>query len=187
MIRINLLPREERVRRRTMPAIKLPALAGAVVPFVVLGAVAGGIGVTSTFQGREVAQLEADIAQLRSESESYKPQLEKIRQITQKRQEVGNRLDIIAKLDQERYYRVKLLDEVARAVPENVWLSKLEEQGGHKFALEGVTFSNFLVARFMQQLEITPHWENVELSIAQRGKIDGYDVVQFSMVSGAQP
>jgi type IV pilus assembly protein PilN len=187
VIRINLLPREERARRRTMPTIKIPALGGVFVPFIVLGAVASGIVATSTFQGREIAQLETEIAQLRRESESYKPQLEKIRQITQKRQEVGNRLDIIAKLDQERYYRVKLMDEVSRAVPENVWLTKLEEQGGRKFALEGVTFSNFLVARFMKQLEATPHWEGVELGVAQQGKIDGFDVVQFSLVSGTQP
>jgi hypothetical protein len=39
----------------------------------------------------------------------------------------------------------------------------------------------------MQDLEATGHWQNVELSVAKQGKIDGYDVVQFSMVSGAQP
>jgi Tfp pilus assembly protein PilN len=79
------------------------------------------------------------------------------------------------------------MDEVARSVPENLWLTKVEEQAGTRFAVEGVTFSNFIVARFMQQLDAAPHWSDVELSVAQQGKIDGYDVVQFSLVSGAQP
>ena len=72
-------------------------------------------------------------------------------------------------------------------MPENLWLSKVAELPDKQFAIEGVTFSNFIVARFMQDLEATGHWQNVELSVAQQGKIDGYDVVQFSMVSGAQP
>ena len=107
--------------------------------------------------------------------------------ITQQRQEVANRLDIIAKLDQERYFRVKVLDEISRCVPENMWLTKLDEQAGHSFAVEGVTFSNILVARFMSELEAAPHWQKVELGVAQQGKIDSYEVVQFSLVSGAQP
>ena len=117
MIRINLLPREERTRRRTLPKIQVPAL-GAAVPFVVLGVVVAGIATTHATQVRRIADLEAKVAELRRESASYAPQLEKIREITQKRQEVRNRLDIIAKLDQERYFRVRLMDEVAQTLPE---------------------------------------------------------------------
>lgn len=186
MIRINLLPREERVRKRSMPTIKLPAL-GAAVPFVVLGVVGGSIFVLGSTQGREVKRLETEVASLQKEAQSYKPQLEKIRQITQKRQEVSNRLDIIARLDQERYFRVKLMDEMSRCVPDNLWVTKVEEAAGRKFAFEGVTFSNFIVARFMTELEGAPHFQNVELNVAQQGKIDKFDVVQFSLVTGAQP
>lgn len=186
MIRINLLPREERVRKRNMPTIKLPAM-GAAVPFVVLGVVGSAIFVLAANQGREVTRMQTEVASLQKEAQSYKPQLEKIRQITQKRQEVSNRLDIIARLDQERYFRVKLMDEMSRCVPDNLWVTKVEETGGRKFALEGVTFSNFIVARFMTELEGAPHFQNVELNVAQQGKIDKFDVVQFSLVTGAQP
>jgi len=186
VIRINLLPREERVRKRTMPTIKLPAM-GAAVPFVVLGLVAGGVFVLAANLNREVHRLETEVAALRQEAQSYKPQLEKIRQITQQRQEVSNRLDIIARLDQERYFRVKLMDEMSRCVPDNLWVTKLEETAGRQFALEGVTFSNFIVARFMTELEDAPHFQNVELNIAQEGMIDKFDVVQFSLMTGAQP
>jgi type IV pilus assembly protein PilN len=180
------MPRDEVARRRTMPKIKLPAV-GAFVPLVVLGGVIAAIATVHTTQARQIASLEQEVAALEREAQAFKPQLERIRQITQKRQEVANRLDIIAKLDQERYFRVKLLDEVSRCVPENMWLTKFDEQSGRSFALEGVTFSNILVARFMNELDAAPHWQNVELGVAQQGKIDTYDVVQFSVVSGAQP
>ncbi len=186
MIRINLMPREERATRRAMPTIKLPDI-GAFVPFVLAGAVVAAIGTVHTMQSRQVAQLENDIATLQRESEAFKPQLARIRDITQKRQEVANRLDIIAKLDQERYYRVKLMDEVSRCVPDNMWLTKVDEMDNHKFRIEGVTFSNMIVAHFMEQLEGAPHWNNVELGQAEQGKIEKFDVVQFSLVSGSQP
>jgi len=186
VIRINLMPREERPRRRALPTIKLPAL-GAFVPALLGSAVVAGIAAVHTLQVRHVAQLESEISRLQEESESYKPQLARIHEITQKRQEVANRLDIIAKLDQERYYRVKLMDELSRSVPENMWLTKMDEQADHKFQIEGVTFSNMIVARFMNQVEQAPHWNNVELGVAQQGKIDKFDVVQFTLVSGSQP
>jgi type IV pilus assembly protein PilN len=189
VIRINLLPREERVRRRTIAApkmVRMPAL-GAFVPLAVLGLVGAAVVVTHTRQVARIRGFEQEIAALQKEAESYKPQLEKIRQITQQRQEVSNRLDIISALDRERYFRVRLMDEVARSMPDNMWLSKVAEQGDHRFAVEGVTFSNFIVARFMQDLEATPHWEALELGVIERGKIDGYNVMQFSMTATGQP
>lgn len=186
MIRINLMPREERTRKRKLPAVKVPAV-GAAVPFVVLGAVVGALSVVGTMQQRQLRVLEGEIAALRHESESYKPQLERIRQITQKRQEVGNRLDIISRLDQQRYFRVKVLDQLSRSTPDNLWISKFHEQNGTSFAVEGVTFSNFIVARFMQDLESQPQFRDVELNVVQKGTIDKYEVVQFGLVTGAQP
>lgn len=186
MIRINLMPREERVRKRKLPVMRVPAV-GAAVPFVVVGAVVGALAVVGTVQQRDVQKIESEIVSLRLESESYKPQLERIRQITQKRQEVGNRLDIISRLDQQRYFRVKLLDQLSRSTPDNLWISKFNEQNGNSFALEGVTFSNFIVARFMQDLESQPQFQGVELNVVQKGNIDKYDVVQFGLVTGAQP
>lgn len=186
MIRINLLPREERTRRRTLPKIQVPAV-GAAVPFLLLGVVAGLIAVSHATQARRLADLQAHVAELRRESDSYAPQLQKIREITQKRQEVRNRLDIIAKLDHERYFRVRLMDEVAQNLPQNLWLTKVQEGANHQFTVEGVTFSNFIVARFMQDLESSPHWNGVELGVAQQGRIEGYDVVKFTLASGAEP
>ena len=180
------MPHEDVAHRRSLPKLKLPAL-GAFVPVVVLGAVVAGIATVYTTQARLIANYQKDIAELKQEAEGYRPQLARIREITQKRQEVANRLDIIAKLDQERYFRVKIMDEISRCVPENMWLTKVDESNGRSFAVEGVTFSNIIVARFMSELEAAPHWQNVELGVAQQGKIDKYDVVQFSLVSGAQP
>ena len=50
---------------------------------------------------------------------------------------------------------MKLVDELSRCVPEHLWLTSYEEQG-NKVQIEGVTFSNLLVADFMTRLEASP-------------------------------
>ena len=186
MIRINLLPQEERARQRRLPTIKIPQV-GAVVPFVALGIVVALIATTATVQGRKLSKLKNDVEVARVESEKYRPQLEKIRQITQKRQEVRSRLDIIASLDRQRYFRVQLLDELTRSIPENLWISSVAELSANSFQIEGVTFSNFNVAKFMQNLEKSEQFTGVDLNVAEKGSIDDLDVVQFSLISGVTP
>jgi type IV pilus assembly protein PilN len=138
-------------------------------------------------QSRQVAKLEHAIAEARREQESYKPQLEKIRDITQKREEVRARLDIIARLDRERYYRVQLLDELSRSLPENLWLTGVSELAERRFKIDGVTFSNFIVARFMESLEGAERWREVDLDVAQKGEMEDVEVVKFTLFSNALP
>ena len=186
MIRINLLPQEERSRQRRLPTIKVPKV-GAVVPFVALGLVVAMIATTATVQGRKLSKLKGNLEVAELESKKYRPQLEKIRQITQRRQEVRSRLDMIASLDRQRYFRVQLLDELSRSIPDNLWISSVSELSKSSFQIEGVTFSNFNVAKFMQNLEASDQFSGVDLGVAERGSIDDLDVVQFSLISGARP
>jgi len=186
VIRINLLPQEERSRQRRLPSLKVPKV-GAIVPFVALGVVMLLIAVTATVQGRNLSQLKSDLEVAEIESQKHKPQLEKIRQITQRRQEVRSRLDMIASLDRQRYFRVQLLDELSRSIPENLWISSFSELSKDSFQIDGVTYSNFNVAKFMQNLEKSETFCNVDLSVAERGSIEDLDVVQFSLISGARP
>jgi type IV pilus assembly protein PilN len=186
VIRINLLPKEERARRRMMPTIKIPRV-GSIAPFVVLGALALGVVTTATLQSRQVAKLQVDVAAAREEADRYRPQLEKIREITQKREEVRTRLDIIARLDRDRYYRVQLLDEMSRSLPDNMWITGLNELSDRRFQIDGVTFSNFIVARFMERLDAAEHWRDVDLDVSEKGVMEELDVVKFTLFSNAQP
>jgi len=186
VIRINLLPKEERAKRRTLPAIRVPQV-GAVVPFAALGVVLLVVGTLTTLQGREIVRLRNDVAEQRAEADRYKPQLEKIRQITQKREEVRARLDIVARLDRQRYFRVQVLDEISKSVPENLWVTNVTELSERRYQIDGVTFSNFIVARFMDNLTAKDRWTDVDLDVAQEGSIDDLEVVKFTVYSNAQP
>ena len=179
MIRINLLPRDERQVRRK---IVLPNL-GAMVPVFALIAVAGLLVAFSIIQAMQVARLKADIAHAREEAEKLRPQIQTIQELTQKREELTRRLNVIASLDKNRLWRVKLVDELSRCVPDHLWLTNYEEIGPDQVKIEGVTFSNLLVADFMSRLEASPLYGDIDLVVAEKGQIDQRNVVKFTITA----
>lgn len=179
MIRINLLPREERQVRHN---IALPKL-GTLMPIFVLLLVAALFTAFSVIQTLQVGRLKADIAQAQEEADKLRPQIETIKDLTQKREELQRRLNVIANLDKNRLWRVKLVDELSRCVPEHLWLTNYEETSANTAKIEGVTFSNLLVADFMSRLEASPLYGTVDLVVAEKGTIDQRNVVKFTITA----
>lgn len=179
MIRINLLPRDERQVRRK---IVLPNI-GAMVPVFALLGVVGLLVACAVVQTMQVARLKADIAHARAEAEKLRPQIQMIQELTQKREELTRRLNVIASLDKNRLWRVKLVDELSRCVPDHLWLTNYEEIGPDQVKMEGVTFSNLLVADFMSRLEASPLYGDIDLIVAEKGQIDQRNVVKFTITA----
>ena len=131
MIRINLLPESD---RKTKRSFKLPSISGGGPKMVWLVAgvliFAGMITAMSMLQGRKVREYEEKIAEAQREAQELAPQLERIRKLTQEREEVNRRLAVIAALDRDRYFRVQLLNDISLQMPSNTWLTSVREQGG---------------------------------------------------------
>src|SRR5258706_16287709 len=80
MIRINLLPRDERQTRRKM---QLPKI-GSLMPVLVLGLVIALFGAGSVFQTLQIRRLKGDIARAEQEAAKPPPQTQTIQGLTQK-------------------------------------------------------------------------------------------------------
>ncbi len=175
MIKINLLPREEIPAQRQ---IKLPQL-GNLAPVALLVFVLAGLAAVGVYQNRKIDALQTVIAQEEEESRRLAPEIAKIKRLNQQREDLNNRLDAITRLDRDRYFRVHLLDELNRSIPEHMWLTKFEDIGGDRYAVEGVTFTNFQVSDFLQNLDRSPYFTAVNLLVAERGDINDVRVVKF--------
>lgn len=188
MIRINLLPISERKKTR---ALKLPTLpvAGqkAIWGVVALVAYAGMIMAMVTLQSRKISTLDVGIREAKEESAKLAPQLERIRKLTAEREEVNKRLNVIASLDKDRYFRVQILNDVSEKLPSNCWLTSLKEQSPSTFSIEGITFSNYIIADLMSNLARSDRFSGVSLNIAQEGKILDNKVIQFTLQSQVTP
>jgi type IV pilus assembly protein PilN len=184
MIRINLLPSHDRKKTRR---IKLPTFSGGgpktVWATAGLALYVAVVFLTAMLQTRSMRALDRNIAEARREAAELAPQLERIRKLTKEREEVNRRLAVIAELDKDRYFRVELLNDISTQLPENCWLTSMKEQGGTNLSMEGITFSNYLIADLMNNLEKSERFNTVDLSIAQEGRILDHKVIQFTLQS----
>jgi len=175
MIRINLLPREEIPKQH---GIRLPQL-GNLAPLALVLAVVAVLVTVVMYQNKQVADLQTIIAQEEEETRRLAPEIAKIKRLNKQREELNERLDVINSLDRDRYFRVHLLDELNRSLPEHMWLTRFSDVGGDVYAVEGVTFSNFVVSDFLQNMNRSPFFTGVNLIEAKRGTVHEVEVVTF--------
>jgi len=182
MIKINLLPSEERSSKRK---ISLPTISGGAVLWVGLGVFvyAGAVAGIWVLQSRKITDYETRIQALKDESARLAPQLAKIRKLTAEREEVNKRLGIIASLDKDRYLHVRMMNDLAVQVPDNCWVEEVNETGGSAVEIKGITFSNFIIADFMSSLERSGRFTDVALKKAEEGDIDEVRVVKFEVIA----
>jgi type IV pilus assembly protein PilN len=148
-----------------------------------LAVYAAVVFLTSMLQSRSIRSLDHNIAEAKREAAELAPQLERIRKLTKEREEVNRRLAVIAELDKDRYFRVEILNDISMQLPENCWLTSVKEQGGTSLTMEGITFSNYLIADLMNNLEKSERFKTTDLSIAQEGRILDHKVIQFTLKS----
>lgn len=185
MIRVNLLPREEKSQRKAI-AIDLK-IGDMVLPGAVVGLAALVIAGTSMSQGTRIKALQSSIEQVDAESRALAPQIARVNQLAKERAELDLRMGIINRLEKGRTQSVRLMDELARCVPDHLWLTGTTQDAGGSLSLEGVTYSNLVVSDFMSRLERSPMFANVELGVAEHGNATGKDVVKFRLTCQVTP
>lgn len=184
MIKINLLPLAD---RKTTRSFKLPSFSGggpkAVWAVVALVVYMGMVTAMAMLQARSIRDLEQKVADAKREAAELAPQLERIRKLSKEREEVSKRLGVIASLDKDRYFRVRLLNDISKKLPPNCWLTAVKEQSPTSVTIEGITFSNYLIADLMNNLEKSDRFAVVGLNIAEEGRIMDHSVIQFTLQS----
>jgi Tfp pilus assembly protein PilN len=179
MIRINLLPKED-VPRSVQ--IKLPPVASFIPVFIAVALL--GLCVTTAFvQHNKVVKLQKDIETAQEETQKLAPQIARMKQLTKERDQVDRRLDAITMLDKDRYVRVRLMSELSRRMPANTWLTLYQEVSPTTVKLEGITFSNFIIADFMRNQAKSDSYRAVDLDFIEKGRIGDINVLKFGLTA----
>jgi type IV pilus assembly protein PilN len=165
-IRINLLPHRQLKKARQQ---RLFAIFSAVV-------VAGGLAVVVLGQALIInAQSSQDRrnAFLRDEIAKLDKQIAEIRQLKEKTQDLLARKDVVESLQSNRDEAVHLFDELAKRLPDGLYLKSVK-QTGDMVALSGYAQSSARVSTLMRALEETSLFEEpllVEVKSAQVGPL----------------
>ncbi len=190
MIRINLLPEEERGKkvRRGPPGLKIPSLKIPMVSQTIwIASVIGVLVVVflSIYVSRRVSigKLNNEITRMENRLAKLRKEADLVKSLETKEKELQNRLGVINKLNRDRFLMVKMLDDLCARVPDYIWLTSFEEVSS-QVKITGLTFSNLTVARLIQELNESDYFSNAELVLLRKKTIAGQDVMEFSLTAG---
>jgi type IV pilus assembly protein PilN len=173
VIRVNLLPHREEKRKARRQ--QFYAMTGMVVVLVALiwlfGFLTIGRWITiqdekNAFLKKEVAALDKDIAEIKRLKEQTEIMLSRNR--------------VIEALQATRSETVHLFTELARQVPEGIYL-KSAKQAGRKISLNGYAQANARVSELMNKLDASPLLERPVLIEIKAATVDRKRLSEFSL------
>jgi type IV pilus assembly protein PilN len=145
MIRINLLPHREQRRALQQKSLILMMVSAALAGLAVV--VVGHL-LISSLQERQERRNEF----LKQEIAKLDAQIKEIAQLKEKTNALLDRKKVVEELQSNRTETVHLFDEVARELPQGMYLKSLK-QSGNKVTLSGYTQSSARVSNLMRNIE----------------------------------
>lgn len=173
MIRINLLPHREEKRKTRRQQFALfaavVALAGLAIWFIGHTIIAGyvdGQEEKNAFLKQGIAVLDKEISEIKGLREQADALL--------------SRKQVIESLQTNRTETVQVFNELAKQMPEGVYLKALK-QSGPKINLTGYAQSNARVSTLMRNLEASPHLERADLVEVKAATLNNRRVSEFNL------
>jgi len=180
MASINLLPWREAMRQEKKKEF-LIQLAG-IVGVAFLGCVAWVQAVDGTIDNqRERNQM------LTTEIGLLDKQVEEIKDLKKRRQELEARMRVIQDLEGKRSVIVHYFDEFAKDIPDGVYFTSLQRRGD-KFFIKGISESNQRISDLMRKLDASEWFTNPNLKSVVANPPTGEQSARFDLeLNAAQP
>ncbi len=173
MIRINFVT-ENRPIERTGAFILLGSFLAAVFGIITL--VALNISFTSS-----VARDELRLTQLSQQLSQLQEQTKEVKGLETKKNEIDDKLAIIARLKLSKRGPVRLLDDLNVAVPERLWVTELQELDG-ELTVSGAALDDASIVQFSKDLQRSPHF----LFVGPPESTQAFLVFEDAMVQGGR-
>jgi len=177
MIKINLLPKQYQKRSGGLSLGKHGKYAIAAIAGVILL-----LGSITSYQIYQMSELEEQMKIARMRTQQLKKDIQLVDALTDIKHKITNRLEAVERLDRHRSAWVKILEEVARNVPEFVWLSSFTEADKNTYnpddttaqvqsipsvrpvEIEGFTFTLNALATFMIKMMRSNYFDEVDMA-----------------------
>ncbi|WP_394751767.1 PilN domain-containing protein [Crenothrix sp.] len=164
MAKINLLPWRDELRKKRKKDFFTSMGLAALLTLIVMGAVHSYIESLKAYQIQRNKLLENETVWLEKK-------IVEIRTIEEKKSKLLAKIDLIHKLQASRPEIVHLFDEIPKATPDGVFLSKFS-QVGSSLIFEGKSQSNARVSAFMRAIDVSPWLDAPRLDVIQVPKAE---------------
>jgi Tfp pilus assembly protein PilN len=180
LIEVNLLPSGgKKTARRRSVSLRLPKFRGSIprgnrwatgaTIAVALSLVGSGWLFLSV--GSQLEELEIEVETAVRDSIRFADVIEQSSLLQARADSIAERVSVIQTIDEGRYVGPHLLDEVARAMPEYAWLTRLYQVNSEElpvFQIEGRSGTYFALTSLMENLEASPFIGGVQLIASQQ-------------------
>lgn len=181
MIKINLLAEGKRPAavRRTKPASLLEG-ENIAAWALLLGILLIGLlpaGVWWWLKKAEIAGNEQEITVAQREVDELAAIIREVEEYKQKQSELQRKIDVINQLRLNQSGPVQIMDAVSRALPELLWLDRLE-MNANSIRLNGRAFNANAIASLIDNLDSVPEFkEPVLQDMREVGPVYNYSIV----------
>ena len=155
MIRINLLPHREQKRQERRKYFFIIAGAIAIAAVVV-------VGMVHVYFANEITTQQERNDFLKKENAKLDKEIEEIKKLKEETDRLLARKQVIEKLQGDRAEPVILLDQLARRVPDGVYLKGVRQEGS-KISINGYAQSSARVSTLMRNIDGSNWMEAAEL------------------------
>jgi type IV pilus assembly protein PilN len=155
MIRINLLP----VKQAAQAERRRQELVRAIMLLLLLVAL---FALERFKQGWDLSALDTQIDEVEQRVKALDVQVKDVRDLDSKQKSLSSKLKVIADLGRKRVGPVGVMNDLAKATPDRVWLTDFTEAGGAA-TITGQAVDNQIVAEFLRNLSSSPYFKTVDL------------------------
>jgi type IV pilus assembly protein PilN len=172
MAKINLLPWREELRKERQQEFI------GVIAAVAISAAALVWFVTGNVEGQWKAQKTRN-AFIQKEMSVLSEQISEIQELRDKREQLLERMKLIQDLQGNRPIIVRLFDEIARSIPDDLYFTSLDINGT-QVSVQGRAKSNNRVAALMRNFDDSDWFDSPNL-ISVKAEKGGYNTFEVTM------
>jgi type IV pilus assembly protein PilN len=174
MTRINLLPWREARRSERQRAL-LGMLAGAAL------IAAGAVFLVQTEIGHRIDYQQERNNYLRGEIARLKKAAEELQELQKTRNQLVERLNVIQKLQTSRPGMVRMLDEMVRLIPQDIYLTAFKT-ANNQVTLNGIARSDNIISEFMRAIRGDKLFGEPVLQIIETRSVNNVQARVFELI-----
>lgn len=182
MIRINLLTGDRKKASRG-PGFDIAAQITVACGLVVVGA-ASGIGWWYWSLSQEAVTVEQEVVAAQQEVARLRPIIAEVAQFEAQRQRLQQRVQLIGQLRKGQGIPVQMLDHVSRSLPDMLWLTSMQQEGGN-LTIEGRSSTLVALSDFVGNLASNSFFSKpidiVDSKVESDPQGRGLEVIRFTV------
>jgi type IV pilus assembly protein PilN len=172
MIKINMLPHER--KKTSIVAVELVAAASLLLVLLV------GVAIGWHYLDTTIEEKIATIEKKKKTVDELQIIINQVLKYEKDRNTLQNKLNTIDNLKKGQQGPVKLLDELNRRLPEQIWLQRLLS-AGNLITLRGFSLSQTAIGDFMSALDASPYFNTVKLKISTLRRLANHEIYEFEL------